>query len=400
MAKLVHVTFGTGRRMQNSLMITECINAGLDVEVWNVGPWLTADATDNGENICKVTRIFSTGQFRDLLASEPKDTFFNLQTNGEFYQLPLYREFGKKHKNNASRFLYEMIATQGAETVAHEQGQTFDAIKKSVQEFLFKALNFSIRRLKLAPPQMYAFVDGAYSAQQVPSNTILFPINSYLYEQSMNNALQKPVAVDKYAVFIDQNFPYHPDYGYRKLPYIAAEPYYAGCNAFFDHVEEKLGMPVVIAAHPTADLSKADFGGRTAIKGETLSLVKHASLVLAINSTAASSAIIHEKPIWFLYNQLLVDYLQGNMIFDLKSKIDQNVGIYGAYAVNMDDCGSLPPLDFDKEKREKTMYDFLTWPHLRGKSCAPHIRDYVEAALEGPDVAKRVIEQHRSGQIV
>ena len=186
MAKLVHVTVGTGKRMQNSLMIAECIAAGLDVEVWDVAPWLTSDVINSSENICNVTNISTANQFYNMLCSEGKDTFFNLQTNGEFYQLPLYWQFRRKRKNIASRFLYEMVATQGTDVVKPERGQAFVAFKQSVYSFLQKALNYSIRRLKFAEPQMYAFVDGRFSARQAPSDTILFPINSYLYEQSLN----------------------------------------------------------------------------------------------------------------------------------------------------------------------------------------------------------------------
>ena len=48
---------------------------------------------------------------------------------------------------------------------------------------------------------------------------------------------------------------------------------------YFDYLEEKYGMPVVIAAHPKSDYSGGEFGNRSIIKYKTDDLVFNARMV-------------------------------------------------------------------------------------------------------------------------
>ncbi|MDD5564740.1 MAG: hypothetical protein PHQ91_13585 [Thermoanaerobaculaceae bacterium] len=115
-----------------------------------------------------------------------------------------------------------------------------------------------------------------------------------------------PIIEGPYAVFLDEYFPLHPDYyictGMYKNPFRDSAEYYASMNIFFSRFEGKIGMPVVIAAHPASHYEGTPgiFEGRRIIKHDTIGLVAHASHVLAHASTSINFAVLFRKPISFV----------------------------------------------------------------------------------------------------
>ena len=79
------------------------------------------------------------------------------------------------------------------------------------------------------------------------------------------------------------------------------EGYYPTLRRFFDHLEKKFSVKIVIAAHPRADYGDRQdyFGGRPVIGGKTAELVRNAGFVLADASTSISYAVLFRKPALF-----------------------------------------------------------------------------------------------------
>lgn len=127
-------------------------------------------------------------------------------------------------------------------------------------------------------------------------------INSPTYETA-RRALMKPYkTLDSYILFIDQYYPLHPD-GYAiGLPPLSAERYYKGLNSYFDRMEEKYGVPIIIAAHPKADRYKTEdyFNGREIIFGQSAELSVNALFILTHTSTAIAYAIALGKRLHLL----------------------------------------------------------------------------------------------------
>ena len=106
-----------------------------------------------------------------------------------------------------------------------------------------------------------------------------------------------------YAVFIDQAGPFHPDVIFLgRTPPVSAEDYYPELVAFFERVEQELGLTVVVAAHPRSYYDRLPdyFNGRRVIRDKTLQLVKDASLVLLHDSTTINFVVLHRRPAVFL----------------------------------------------------------------------------------------------------
>lgn len=103
----------------------------------------------------------------------------------------------------------------------------------------------------------------------------------------------------KYAVFLDQNAPYHPDYKFHNnKPPVSENVYYRSLNDFFDFFEKKTNIEVIIASHPrNLFINKTIWRNRRLISGKTPFLVKESSLVFAHYSTAISFGVLFKKPI-------------------------------------------------------------------------------------------------------
>ncbi len=129
-----------------------------------------------------------------------------------------------------------------------------------------------------------------------------------VYLKFQEEVLQNPLG-SRYAVFIDQYLPYHPDYWIvGKKNTFDAKAYYGALNSAFDSFEKSTGMNVVIAAHPRASYEDKPhcFGTRPIFYGNLLSLVKHSECVLAHYSTGLNFANLYEKSVVFLYNDEMV----------------------------------------------------------------------------------------------
>jgi hypothetical protein len=106
---------------------------------------------------------------------------------------------------------------------------------------------------------------------------------------------------NRFAVFIDQMLPFHPDTISAKYPTVRPAQYFKELDLAFATIERDLGIPVVIASHPRASAEhNAWFGKRLLITRNTNELVRRSAMVITHFSTAINFAVILGKPILFL----------------------------------------------------------------------------------------------------
>ena len=118
-----------------------------------------------------------------------------------------------------------------------------------------------------------------------------------------NNKMQDVDIKKNYALLLDEDQPFHPDYLWHNIePYCDPEKYYFEINRFFKCFEQKAGMLVVIAANPRVDYQKRGnpFDSRKIVVGNTIHYVKHADTIFCHMSTAKNFAVLYNKPIVFL----------------------------------------------------------------------------------------------------
>ncbi|MFM6928212.1 MAG: hypothetical protein ACKOX6_07095 [Bdellovibrio sp.] len=159
-----------------------------------------------------------------------------------------------------------------------------------------------------------------------------------------------------FIVFIDEFEPFHPDYIRMGVKTIEAETYYLELNKFFEFIENKWSLPVVIAAHPLADLKKyeAYFRGRSFFKGKTVELIRDSSVVVSHTSTAVQMSMLYNRPLVLIYT--------ADMLERYKASVIQQYKEYGFKLFNISDINEWSKIN----------------PKVDEELYARYIREYVK----------------------
>lgn len=170
-------------------------------------------------------------------------------------------------------------------------------------------------------PRPERIIYGGTACRPAPGETPR-PISGHALDYDL--FLHRPPVAERepIAVFLDQCFPFHPDFQVvrSKAPVTEAR-YYPSLCVFFDKLEQKSGLRVVIAAHPRAPKDKDLFAGREVVYGQGLELAQRAALVLAHTSTAVNFAVMYLTPLLFL-NTAELNLSQGPIIAELAGQLN------------------------------------------------------------------------------
>ena len=118
-------------------------------------------------------------------------------------------------------------------------------------------------------------------------------------------------------VFIDQFWPYHPDFGEDK--FLDSKKYHQKINTFFNKISIQFNMSLGVISHPRSNYKTNPFDFPI-LKGKTSEIIKKAKLVLAQHSTAISYAVVFKIPILILSFNEINNHFSGKLSVK-KSKI-------------------------------------------------------------------------------
>lgn len=169
-----------------------------------------------------------------------------------------------------------------------------------IAHFILKRAAQAARRLGAVREFDFVFAAGS-NAQEEAGRAPVVAVNSSDYDDWLETGdADPPLVAGRYAVYLDQFAPAHPDFallGIKQL--INPGRYYALLNGFFERLERSCGVSVVIAAHPKADYPKNPFAGRRILRSSTRALVRRCEFALATISTAIGFAVLDRKPLVF-----------------------------------------------------------------------------------------------------
>ena len=195
----------------------------------------------------------------------------------------------------------------------------FKASPKNILNYIFQRLPFYLFSVKPAKIILAGGEECIKNHYPTNANTeVLWAhlLDFDLYLEEKNN----PVSERLIAVFIDEYTPFHPDCIVAGIkPYVAPDRYYFLLNNFFKLIENKLGLELVIAAHPRSHYENHPdyFEGRKCIRGQTIKLIRKSKLVLSHSSTALSFANLFYKPVVFITSSELNRSYQGPLIIEM-----------------------------------------------------------------------------------
>jgi hypothetical protein len=206
------------------------------------------------------------------------------------------------------------------------------------KRFFERILNYLVKTF--VPPQAEFTSSGFISAtSQKQKPTKIFHIPSFDYDLYLKQQKRKTKRFlkGKYAVFLDEDMCFHPDFLYekKKSPHFA-ENYFPLIKSLFENVEKKYKIRMVVAEHPRANYSKEQqikyFGKRLVLQNKTNSLIKDCCLVLCHCSTAVSFATLYKKPIIFVttcqlersrYGEIISNF--AHQLGSCKIKMEKNL---------------------------------------------------------------------------
>lgn len=154
------------------------------------------------------------------------------------------------------------------------------------------------------------FLDGVsidYILANKNQNIFLFKrlIHNHTKKYDEFLELSQVKTTNNFILFLDSNVTSHPDffnYGVGQTgSFLDSAEYLKKLNLFFDIIESKTNLKVVIASHPSSQYDTVDYNGRTVIKNKTPILIHQAAFVVGHQSTSFNNVILEKKPYLFIY---------------------------------------------------------------------------------------------------
>ncbi len=335
--------------------------AGFPLEVWDLSQWLypgisNPDGLNDEEYL---TKIHSYSQYKE-----------KLNTLNASETIIIAEIFPFKWKN---RLVFKSLSLHKMEIMKIElygnttlKESTYHRLKKLTLAQYPKAICNKLFNMIL---QLYNKFNDIDAPKYLLSSNSTLPLTHHInhpdYEEYMFKEHNRLVE-GEYIVFCDIYFPFHTDlkflYGVKKLP--DAKKYQIQINRYFDALETKYKMPVVIAAHPKANYKGNEFGHRKIFKYHTSDLVYFASAVTMHLCNTISYVILGNKPIAFISTDDYGATAKNRQRLELLANETLEQPIYNIDRV------PLSEIEFNKvddDIRYKYIYNYLTSKETENK---------------------------------
>lgn len=304
---------------------------GFDVAVWDMMPILHPEFLKNytyphSYDHKELTVFHDRAQAYRALAGLLQSDFVINDISYLFWNLGAYRALSRSKARYAVSYANAVpIYKDGRKDMLKKRLKLLFSFKRPHTKFLvlwkklFIRLPFQWLGIK---PANLIFAGGEQCFMYrypVDKSTKTLSIHSSDYDLYLKET-GNPCAVRPQAVFIDEFLPFaHDSLFDGRGSIMSAEKYYLLLNRFFDRVEEKTGLKVVIAANPRSNYDDLPdyFNGRKHVRGQTINLIRESQLILAHRSTAVSFANLYEKPVVFMTCSDLDKLFDGSQIREM-----------------------------------------------------------------------------------
>ncbi len=157
------------------------------------------------------------------------------------------------------------------------------------------------------------------------------------YDIYLRLRAEAPAVPAQFAVFLDQDLCYHPDYAYDKIPvYVTPDEYFPAMRRGLRRVAAEFGLDVRVAAHPRSSYERRAaglFGEAVLTRGVSAALIRDCRVAIGHFSGVIQMAVLFDKPvIFFTTNQLRQSPLGstvekfaaelGKSVIDLEGNLD------------------------------------------------------------------------------
>jgi hypothetical protein len=331
------------------------------VEYWNLLPLLHGEIDEFGSqdaDFLVTPKTYSDIEKMLSLKDNRNAIFVILINYGPKYIL-LYRLL-TKYNCNIHFFAWGAYPHSKAESILKKMFlhllNPFTLFKK-----IFNHINCVIhKKLKLVKPYDVVYCAGQSILKTFPDALKLVSVNTIDYDHYVRVKKDtKSLVNDSYAVFLDINLPFQSDLKIHNMPMLDPDEYFGSLNNFFELIEKKFRLKIVIAAHPKANYDNSTFKGRKIFRNLTPELVSKANFVLSHHSTSISYAVLNCKPIIFIYTSLMEKIYNKTCVEKIISFANfLESTVYDINKINKEEQISIKDVDINRYKDYK--YSFLT----------------------------------------
>jgi hypothetical protein len=217
---------------------------------------------------------------------------------------------------------------------------------RPVKSLFWRLTNVCVRRL-IAPffrPGLIV-VSGEKSIPSIEHNQEILKAHNFDYDIFLKlRKSDEAVSSAGYAVFLDQNICFHPEYIYENVPsYATPEKYFPIICSGLTTIAHALGVHMRIAAHPRLSRQRKYldyFKGIPVEYGKTAELIGNCAFVVCHFTTAMQFAVLFRKPVIFVTTNELISSAAGKQIEKFASSLGKSV-------INLD--GELSRVDWHEQ---------------------------------------------------
>lgn len=355
MKRIVYIYFGIlNKNLYDALCIDYFVQNGITVELVDISSLLFG--YNNNQIFEGIMTVNSYRELEELFfKNDCKQTLYNIQIH---YETRFLKLFLLLKKYNCKTSIFE-IGYLPSTNIEQKMKKYLKQPLQLVKRVLFKIVDKLLVKLN--------FIDLKYDIRFVAGNIPLeiasynsnriVEINfiDYEYSRYRSSVFKNE---KKYFVFLDIYLHKHQDHIFAEIDNSSAfsgEKYIQNLNNFFDKVEEKFNVEVIIAAHPKSNYSQNEFKNRKIIKDDTVSLVRNAHAVISHHSTSISYAVLNKKPLIFIYDESIKNNFKNVYMF---TKIFADYLQMPFLNIDLEEIEIIP--NVCESKYDNYKYNFLT----------------------------------------
>lgn len=295
---------------------------GFEVEVWDFTPFLKPEVWNqvvvpDPINWDKCIPISSLGDIKSAASGITSDTFVVCMIGYSFGTFSVYKILSK-NKLPYCVFMANALPPPNNEKkvldLLHRIGNTTFG---QIIDNLFLRIPYNWLGVRPATIILAGGSASTHYKYPIDKKTEILWLHTLDYDIYLDELKVAVETDDELCVFLDEYLPFHPDYIHSGLSVPAiSDEYYPNLCKFFDFIENKYNVHVVIAAHPRSKYEEHPdyFGGRPVIRGKTVELVRKSKFIIAHSSTSINFAVLFHKPMIFITSNRLKESWMGPFI--------------------------------------------------------------------------------------
>ncbi|MCG3701769.1 hypothetical protein L5F41_06655 [Aliarcobacter butzleri] len=315
MKKIIYIFFGVlSKNLYDALNINYFIQNDIEVELVDV-----TSLFFNYKNNQIFEKIICISSYKELeeyfCNNDNSDTLYNVQFH---YETKFVKFFLLLKKYNCKISIFEigyLPSPNTEEKIIKYLQQPLKLFKRIICKISDKLLiKFNLINLNYD----IRFVAGSIPLQIVTYNSKKIVELNYIDYEYDRDKVSTFKNEKKYFVFLDIYLHKHQDHTFADIGNInkfSGEKYLKNLNNFFDKIEKRFNVEVIIAAHPKSSYSQNEFKNRKIIKDDTVNLVRNAHAVISHHSTSISYAVLNKKSLIFIYDESIKNNFKNVYMF-------------------------------------------------------------------------------------